>query len=159
MNVAIVGCGERGAEHAEAAKRAGLKVVACLDPNASQGRRLARRFHADAVTGTKDLLKRTDVDIVVVCSPTPSHASWAVQAARAGKHIFCEAPLAPTATQCAKAIKAADHAGVKLCVAHETRYLPEMESIDAQLEGKKIGKVGFIQKLQQRLKMLFAVVA
>lgn len=145
MNVAIIGCGTMGTLHAQMATNCGLKIVACGDKKPSIARALAKEYSAKASSNCMAIIKRPDVDIVGVMTPTPAHSMYVIAAAKAGKHIFCEKPFGRTLQQCKQAIKAARKANVKLFVAHVLRYFQEFEAIRAQIADGKVGKVGFVK--------------
>ncbi len=143
MNLAIVGCGGIGRLHAEMATRAGLKIVACTDKDPDAAKALGRQYNASASTDMDGVIRRPDVDIVLVTTPTPRHSGAVTDAAKAGKHIFCEKPFASTVQQCRAAIAAAKKARVKLFVGHVVRYFHEFETIRAEIRAGKIGTPGF----------------
>ena len=145
MNVGIVGCGTMGSLHARMAKACGLEVVACADTSRTRAEDLSKTFRADATADAAGLFARGDVDIVVIATPTPSHADLAVAAASAGKHVFCETPFARTAAQARKAAAVARKAKVSLHVCGAARYFPEYQAIEAQVASGRIGDVGFIK--------------
>jgi predicted dehydrogenase len=72
----------------------------------------------------RELVERDDVDAVTICSPNAFHREQAVVAAKAGKHVLVEKPVAISAPEADEMIAAADEAGVVLQVAHNLRYLP-----------------------------------
>lgn len=143
MNVGVVGCGTMGRVHARTAKACGLKIAACCDAHDAAARSFANSFRADVAKSASDLVKRADVDVVVITTPTPDHLNSIKLAALAGKHIFCEKPFGRTVRQCEEALRAVDNAGVKLFVGHVVRYFQEFEAIRAQVDSGKIGKPGF----------------
>lgn len=143
MNLAIIGCGGIGRLHAQMATRAGLKIVACTDKDPDAAKALGRQYNASASTDMDGVIRRPDVDIVLVATPTPRHAGAVTDAAKAGKHIFCEKPFASTVQQCRAAIAAVKKARVKLFVGHVVRYFHEFETIRAQIRAGKIGAPGF----------------
>ena len=145
MNVAIIGCGGMGSLHAQMATNCGLKVVACGDKHKAAAETLAKRYKAVASTNCAALIVRTDVDIVAITTPTPTHTDYVAAAARAGKHVFCEKPFGRSIPQCKAAISAVKKAKVKLFVAHVLRYFQEFEALRAQVEAGKTGKVGFVK--------------
>lgn len=142
MNVGIIGCGAMGVMHAAMATNCGFTVVACADTRKAKAQSLAKKYRAAAVDASA-LIKRGDVDVVAICTPTPSHAAYAIAAAKAGKHIFCEKPFTRTEDEGKRALDAAAKAGVKLFVGHVVRYFQEFEAMRAQVEAGSIGKVGF----------------
>ena len=145
MNVAIIGCGVIGRLHAQMAAACGLKIVACGDKHRHNAKLLADDCGAAASDDCMAVIADPEIDIVAICSPTPTHSGYIIAAAEAGKNIFCEKPLARTVEQCREAIRAARKAKVKLFVAHVVRYFQEYEALRAQLESGKAGKPGFVR--------------
>lgn len=145
MNVAIIGCGTMGTLHAHAAAAAGLRIAACADSVQSRAKALARQFDARATTQCAAALRGSDIDAVVVATPTPTHARYAIKAAHAGKHVFCETPLARTVVDCREAVDAAKRARVKLFAPHPAQYAPPFIALHDQAEAGKIGCTGFIR--------------
>ncbi|MDX9971471.1 MAG: Gfo/Idh/MocA family oxidoreductase [FCB group bacterium] len=145
MNVGIIGCGNIGQVHAQMLTNCGLKLVACADTNAKKAKAMAAQYGAKVERDGASLVKRADIDIVAVTTPTPTHSQYVILAAQAGKHVFCEKPFGRNLEDCRKAIAAAKKAGVKLFVAHVLRYFQEFEAIRQQVEAGKVGKPGFVK--------------
>ena len=145
MNVALIGCNGIGTLHAQMASNCGLDIVVCADKHQEIADKLAAVYGSESTTDCLGAIRRDDVDIVAITSPTPTHADYIIAAAEAGKHIFCEKPFARTIEQCKAAIAAAKKAKVKLFVAHVVRYFQEFDGIKAQVEAGKVGKPGFVK--------------
>lgn len=145
MNVAIIGCGTMGQMHAEMAQNCGAEIAVFCDAEGSRARGCARAYNADALDNPGEVMKRDDVDLVVIATPTPDHVRLIKAAAKAGKHIFCEKPMCRTVKQCQEALSATERAGVKLFVGHVVRYFQEFEAIRAQIKAGKIGEPGFVK--------------
>lgn len=145
MNVAIIGCGGMGGNHAAMAANCGLKIAVCADPVRPAAAALAKRYGAKIETDCVRALQRDDVDIVAITTPTPTHAGFVKAAAAAGKHIFCEKPFCRTVKECREAIAAAKKARVKLFIGHVVRYFHEFEAMRKQIASGKIGDVGFVK--------------
>lgn len=145
MNLAIIGCGGMGRLHAQMAANCGLQLVACGDVVKRSATALAKSYGAQATDDGLRLIRRRDVDVVAIATPTPHHAAYIIAAAKAGKHIFCEKPFARTLEQTEKALAAVRKAGVKLFVGHVLRYFQEFEAIKAQIESGQVGAVGFVK--------------
>ncbi|MBN2309425.1 MAG: Gfo/Idh/MocA family oxidoreductase [Candidatus Hydrogenedentes bacterium] len=145
MNLAIIGCGGMGGNHAQFATNCGLNLVACGDSHKKKAQALAKRFGAEATDDCMALCRRDDVDIVGIMTPTPTHSAYVIAAAEAGKHIFCEKPFGRTVDECLAAEAAVKKAGVRLFVGHVVRYFHEFEAIRAQIEAGKAGNVGFVK--------------
>ncbi len=86
------------------------------------------------------LLGDPSIDAVIIATPTPTHADLVVAAARAGKHIFCEKPLARHLEDGRRAIAACQEAGVRLMVGHVVRFFPEYEQMKQLIDQGAIGK-------------------
>ncbi len=145
MNVGIIGCGGMGTLHAQMAANCGLNIVACADIRKEKAVHLAQQHKAQAIEDCFALVRRAEVDIVAICTPTPCHTPYVCAAAQAGKHVFCEKPFGRTLTQCLEAMEVVERAGVKLFVGHVVRYFQEFEAIKAQIRAGQVGKVGFVK--------------
>lgn len=134
--VGLIGVGVMGRVHAQAwAQRPGvLGAVYAPDDHA---RDLAAHHGALACTTLDNFWSA--VDVVDICTPTPTHADYAVQAARAGKHVICEKPLARTLDDADRIIAACQDAGVRLFVAHVLRFFPQYAAAWAQVRSGAVG--------------------
>lgn len=107
IRIGIIGAGAIGAVHAQAAKRVGETVVAIADLNLKAAEALAKREGIETALGDPHaLLKRDDVQAVVVGVPNKFHAPIAIAALNAGKDVLLEKPMALNVAEC-KAINAA----------------------------------------------------
>lgn len=145
MNLAIIGSNNMGRLHARMATNCGLKVVACGDKFKEIAQPLADEHGAEATDDCMAAIRRPDVDIVGIMTPTPTHLDYIMAAVEAGKNIFCEKPLARSVDQCRQILAAVKKAKVRLFVGHVVRYFPEYEAMRAQVAAGKIGKVGFVK--------------
>jgi UDP-N-acetylglucosamine 3-dehydrogenase len=148
IRVGIIGCGFAGCMHGlayqphiEAGK---VKMVAACDIDDEVAAKVAKEYEMDAhYTKWQDLLKRKDIDAVSICLPHYMHEEVAVAAAKSGKHVLCEKPMATTLEGCDNMIKAAKNAKVKLMIAETYRFMPTMVKIKEIVESGKIGEVFF----------------
>jgi inositol 2-dehydrogenase len=127
IRVGLIGAGRMGKVFAHTlaftVSEVELAAVADTDPKTSQ--EVAARFGAKHhYTDYHELLKREDIDAVVIVTPTSTHAEIIKAAAAAGKHIFSEKPLAQTLALCDEAIAAVASAGVKLQLGFMRRFDP-----------------------------------
>ena len=124
FGVALLGAGRIGTEHAR--NLAGIpqaRVVAVADPNleaAESAKILARgeRVYADP----KDAIADADVQVVIVCTPTPTHAPLTELAARAGKAVFCEKPIALELPETLRVMALVDETGIPFQIGFQRRY-------------------------------------
>ena len=143
MNVALIGCSGIGTVHADAATKAGARIVVFADMNQQAAATLAKTYGGEVMTDGLLACQSPDVDTVAIATPTPTHGMFVEAAAKSGKNIFCEKPFCRTVPDCKKAIAAAKKAKVKLFVGHVVRYFQEFEAMKAQIAAGKIGKPGF----------------
>jgi inositol 2-dehydrogenase len=115
-----------------------LLAVADIDPQASQD--VAALYGAKYnYTDYHALLRREDIDAVVIVTPTATHARVIQDAAAAGKHIFSEKPLAQTLEMCDQAIAAVEKTGVKLQLGFMRRFDPAYAMAKHKIEAGEIG--------------------
>src|SRR5690606_8594743 len=84
---------------------------------------------------------RDDIDIVDISTPGDTHCEMAIEAARAGKHIICEKPLANTLDEARQMVDAVQAAGVKHMVAFNYRRVPAIQLAKKMIEEGRIGKI------------------
>ncbi|HHY98599.1 MAG TPA: Gfo/Idh/MocA family oxidoreductase [Firmicutes bacterium] len=141
VKIGMLGAGFIGKVHAQAyANIPQAKVVAVCDLNADEAKKLAENFGADVSTDCSEVIGRSDVDIIDVCLPTYLHARYAVEAARAGKHVFCEKPMAFTLAEADSMIEAAEKAGISMMIGQVLRFWPEYVAIKKVLDSGELGK-------------------
>lgn len=122
LRVGIVGAGFMGETHLAGWIAEGNPVLV-YDIDPARAAALAARHGAAVANGFDELLERSDV--VDVCTATHRHAEVAIAAARAGRHVICEKPLARTLEDAEAIVAACTAAGVRLLVAHVVRFFPE----------------------------------
>ena len=125
LRVGMIGAGRIGKVHAETVAF-GLpeaELVSITDVNRDAAARLAGRCGIPAVAASsEEILADPRVDAVLICSSTDTHATLIAQAARAGKHIFCEKPVALDLAKIDAALEEVAKAGVKLQIGFNRRF-------------------------------------
>lgn len=120
----------------------GVEVVAIYDDDAARGQMFGQRFGVPAFYSTPEpLLARDDIHAVVVCSPTAAHAALVTAAARAGKHVLCEKPIAARLADARAMIEACRAAGVQLHMAFVCRFYPMVQAAKQMIDAGEIGPV------------------
>ena len=126
LRLGVIGAGGRGTLAAHWARSERAALVAAVDTRPEGFAELAKAAGTDDFEKLADyrkLLERKDLDAVAVCSPDWLHEEHAVAALSAGKHVFCEKPLAITIAGCDRILKAAKAAGKKLMVGFNMRHM------------------------------------
>ncbi|MCA1293366.1 Gfo/Idh/MocA family oxidoreductase [Paenibacillus sp. alder61] len=146
IRFAIVGCGHIAGKHLEAIQQAeGAALAALCDPNLTRVSALAESWNVPAYAGMAEMLAREpDIDAVCICTPSGLHAELAIAAARAGKHLVIEKPLALCAEEAESIGEAAAAAGVKATVVHPNRYRPAIRHLKEALDRKMFGKLSHV---------------
>jgi myo-inositol 2-dehydrogenase / D-chiro-inositol 1-dehydrogenase len=125
LNIGIIGAGRIGKVHAAtlAYRIPEAKIVTIADVNEDCAREVAAQFGVPHYTADyKAVLANPDVQAVLICSATDTHAQFTEEAALAGKHIFCEKPIALSLDKIDRALAAVKKAGVKLQVGFNRRF-------------------------------------
>ena len=140
--VALVGAGRIARLHAEnvAASVTRLRLVAVADPAAGAAAALAADFGGYPVDDWRQLLDRDDVDALVLCSPSAIHPEQIAAAAEAGKHVFCEKPIAADVESADRAVAAAEAAGIMLQIGYNRRFDHSFASVRNTVATGRIGK-------------------
>lgn len=85
-----------------------------------------------------------DIDVIYIVLPPSMHAEYSIRAAQAGKHVWCEKPMAPTAAECQAMIDAAKKAGVKLSIGYRMHHEPNTQRIMQIAEEQPFGPVRMV---------------
>ena len=140
VGYAIVGTGYFGAELGRILNtQEGAKVVAVLDPE--NGETIARELDCDRETDLDALCARTDVEAVLVATPNYLHKEPVLCAARHGKNVFCEKPIALSYTDCDEMVRTAEEKGVVFMAGHVMNFFHGVRLAKQFIAEGKIGKV------------------
>lgn len=142
IRIGVVGAGRIGRVHTQTLKQRipQAEIVAITDINPAAAQSLANDFSIPNVTPDFETILADDsIDAVVICSATDTHAKFITQAADAGKHIFCEKPIAADLGQIDSALAAVDRAGVTLMVGFNRRFDPNHARIKQAIDSGEIG--------------------
>ncbi|PFI60735.1 dehydrogenase [Priestia megaterium] len=96
-------------------------------------------------TDWRTLIKRDDIDLIDIVTPNNSHAEIAIAAAEAGKHIYCEKPLAMTLEQSKRMLEAVEKNGVIHMINHNYRFAPAVQHAKKLIESGRLGKIFHIR--------------
>jgi len=117
-----------------------LQVACGLDPIATE--QFANRYGWKSWdTSIDKVIQRDDVDLIDICTPNNLHMSAAIAAAKAGKHILCEKPMANNADDARRMLDAVEDAGVKHMMVFNYRRVPALAFARKMIEEGKIGRI------------------
>lgn len=143
VNLGVIGVGRVGTIHAKnlAFNVPSSNLVALSDTRGEVLEERARECgNPDTYEDYKDLLGRSDLDGVVVCASTNTHAQMIEDAAQADKHVFCEKPIALDLAEIDRALKAVEKAGIKFQVGFSRRFDPSFREAHKLVENGEIGQ-------------------
>jgi len=142
VKIGLIGAGRIARVHAQAYTRvSGGRLVAVTDVVRPSAEALALQYGMDVCENYHELLARPDIDAVLIATPNWLHAQIALTAAQAGKHIFCQKPIALTLEDADAMIAAAMQAGVILQVGFMMRFTPPMPHVRELVAQKALGDV------------------
>jgi len=121
-----------------------LRIVAAIDTSQAQAA-FAAEHGIPLTTNWDDVLSDPSIDAVILCTPHSLHTAQVAQVARAGKHVFCEKPLALTRADAERSVAACRAAGVKLGIGHERRYELAMLEIKRLVHSGALGTIMHVE--------------
>lgn len=142
LNVAVIGCGSWGRNHARVYKylqRSSLLAVA--DVNEKAAKEIGERYNVDWYTDPDKVFDRSDIEAVSVCTPTVTHANITLNAIQTGKHVLVEKPMTDTIDEAKSLIRAAEAQGVYLAVGFVERFNPAVNETIKKISEGEIGDV------------------
>ncbi len=123
-----------------------VDVVAIASRDAARSRAVADRLSIPTAHGSYEaLLADPDVDAVYIPLPNHLHAEWTITAARAGKHVLCEKPLAMTSAEAERMVEACRVAGVQFMEAFMYRLHPSWLAATELVASGRIGRLVAVQ--------------
>jgi myo-inositol 2-dehydrogenase/D-chiro-inositol 1-dehydrogenase len=142
VTIGIIGAGRIGRVHAEALSfRLPEAVAAAIaDVNPAAAQEVANRCRIPRVVDNpEEILADRDIQAVLICSSTDTHADLITRAAQAGKHIFCEKPIDHDLARIDSALAAVEAAGVKLQIGFNRRFDPNFARVRSAVVRREIG--------------------
>lgn len=140
--VGIIGAGSYGVQHAEALGALhDARLTAASRTNPEALAEFTERYGIAGYTDYRDLLADPAVEVVVIATPHHHHTAIAEAAARAGKHILLEKPMAPTLAECDRILTAVQAAGVRLMLGHVNRFVQPYRVAKALIESGEMGEI------------------
>ena len=143
IRTGLIGAGQRGQQHLENYQQvAGAEIVAVADIDEALATRVAARFQIPNVyTDYRDLLQRDDLEAVDICLHNNLHRPVAVAAMEAGKHVYCEKPMAGSYADAKIMYDTAQALGRKLAIQLFTLFKPETRAAKHLIDGGYLGEL------------------
>ena len=143
IRMGFIGVGAMGFSHLELFHRdcnRDCQAVAICATNKSNIAR-SKEIAPEVILYKKEAdLIRSDLDAVVVSSPNFTHVLLALEALRAGKHVFLEKPVGITPAECRKLLRATQKTNLTLMIGHELRYSPYFAKIKKLVDADAVGE-------------------
>jgi UDP-N-acetyl-2-amino-2-deoxyglucuronate dehydrogenase len=143
IRIAVVGCGRVAQNHftAIAQHAENLELAAVCDVEALRLNQHAAGHQAAGYSRYEDLLRESGCDLVSLCTPSGLHAQQTIQAARCGKHVMTEKPMATRWQDGLDMVRACDEAGVRLFVVKQNRRNATLQLLKRAVTEKRFGKI------------------
>ena len=143
MKLAFIGCGNIATYHSGVIRGSvkGIEIVAGCDIDSRALSAYGKEFGVrELYADYRELLANPDIEAVCVALPTGLHCQAVLDAARAGKQVFCEKPMAITVRDCDRMIDACERAGVLLMIGHVRRYDADWGAWKKIVQSGRIGR-------------------
>ena len=142
IRVALVGCGRISRNHFDAIEKiADLQLAAVCDVNGERAREAGARYGVPGFESYDEMLASVQCDAVAVCTPSGLHPKHGIAAARAGKHVICEKPMAISLEGADALVRECDAAGVHLFVVKQNRLNPSIQLLRRAIDGGRFGRI------------------
>lgn len=142
----IIGCGYAGTIHADnLVKLPEARLVTVFDVDYERAKTFAQERGVCQASLMEELCENNEVEAVIITTPNNSHVIPAVCAAKAGKHIFCEKPIALNLNDTEEMLDMAKKAGVYFFAAHTTNFIRGVQTAKALLNSGEIGELLMIE--------------
>ncbi|NLW51238.1 MAG: Gfo/Idh/MocA family oxidoreductase [Candidatus Brocadiaceae bacterium] len=147
IRVGIIGLGRSGYDihvhHIRRDRR--YQVVAVADPVAEMRAEAEKDLKVDAYEDHRRLLERDDLDLAVIAAPSHLHLPMTLDAFKAGLHVLCEKPLAPTVRDVDRMIAASKRAGRLLAIYQQSRFAPYYSQVCKVIDSGVLGRIVMIK--------------
>jgi predicted dehydrogenase len=146
LRVAAIGLGRWANVIAAAARRSSeLELVSCFSRREEARAAFAAAHGCAAASSLQEVLDQPGIDALLVTVPNHAHAEVIEQAARAGKHVFVEKPLAASLEDGLRILEAVRSSGIKLMVGHSARMLAGSRRVRRLIQSGELGEVSLVE--------------
>ncbi|MCW6511033.1 inositol 2-dehydrogenase [Lichenifustis flavocetrariae] len=149
LKFGLIGAGRIGRIHgANVHARPGAELVAVADFDLKAAQAFAAETGAEAMS-SEAILNSSDIDAILICSPTDTHAHLIETAARAGKAVFCEKPVDLSSDRVKTTLQVVEAAGVPLMIGFNRRFDPSFADLHKRLRAGAVGEVEIVTILSR----------
>jgi UDP-N-acetyl-2-amino-2-deoxyglucuronate dehydrogenase len=142
FRVGLVGCGRISRNHFDALARVeGLDLAAVADIDLERAGKAGEEYGVASYGSLDEMLAKGSIDVVSICTPSGLHSAQGVTAAKAGKHVVSEKPMAISLAQADELIRATDAAGVHLFVVKQNRLNPPVQLLKRAVDKGRFGRI------------------
>ena len=142
FRIALVGCGRIAKNHFEAIHRIdGLTLSAVCDEVEKRARDAGEQCGVPWFTSYDEMLKQSECDAVTIATPSGLHPAHGIKAAKAGKHVIAEKPMAISLSSADALVQACDDAGVHLFVVKQNRLNPAIQLLRRAIDRGRFGRI------------------
>jgi UDP-N-acetyl-2-amino-2-deoxyglucuronate dehydrogenase len=142
VRIALAGCGRISRNHFDAiAKINGLELAAVCDIVPERATEAGKKFSVPAFESFDEMLASVQCDAVALCTPSGLHPEQGILAARAGKHVICEKPMAISLQDADALVRECDAAGVQLFVVKQNRLNPAIQLLRRAIDRGRFGRI------------------
>lgn len=142
VRIGIIGYGVIGSIHAKCISQIeNARLVAVCNRSKEKLERAAADHGVDVYSDYEEMLRRDDIDLIDVCTPSGAHCDHGIAAAEAGKHVLVEKPIDITLDKIDKLIRVCKERGIKLGGIFQHRFDPAKLALKRALEEGKFGKL------------------
>ncbi len=142
FRVALVGCGRIAHTHFEALNKVpGLRLTAVCDVLPDRARAAGEEHSVPWFTSYEKMLGEAQCDAVTICTPSGLHPQHGIMAARAGKHVVCEKPMAISLSAADELVQVCDDLGVRLFVVKQNRLNPSIQLLKRAIDRGRFGRI------------------
>ena len=142
VRIALVGCGRISKNHLEAiAKVKELELVAVADTAIERAREVGAAYGVPSFATLEEMLAAVPSHLVTICTPSGLHPQHGITAARAGRHVLTEKPMAISLAAADDLVQACDAAGVHLFVVKQNRLNPPIQLLKRAVDKGRFGRI------------------
>jgi len=142
IGVGLIGCGQISPRHFDAIRQIPeFELMAVSDIDAGAAKKAGTEQGVPFYTNNNELLSRSDITLVSICTPISTHTNLAIDALNAGKDVLTEKPVGITLESIDRLSAVALKSGRKVFVVHQVRYNPSVYALKNAIDSGMLGKV------------------